>query len=334
PQCKAPLRCIGDTPKPVNQTRDRITQETRDQLEDALDREPSNPDCASTQPGTTPLADTCQPQRPDHTESCTLDNSFDGDTPVLLADGTTTPIRNIKIGDRVLATNPDTGRTEPHTVTHLIVGTGDKHLVDITVDTRDGPAVLTATGGHPFWDTTDREWVDADDLTPSDTLRTPDGHTVSVAGTREYQQHDTVYNLTVDTLHTYYVLAGTTPALVHNASCRTVVENQAGRFGDLDPGIPGDGLTPHHMPQAALNFLPSREGGAIVMRQSDHILTRTYGPRGRATRAAESNLSFREVLARDIWDMRRIGQSRHGDPSYFNPGIRGLLSYYRRIGIM
>ncbi|WP_035740195.1 RHS repeat-associated core domain-containing protein, partial [Parafrankia elaeagni] len=103
PQCKAPLRCIGDTPKPVNQTRNRITREIRDQLEDTLDREPSNPDCASTQPGTTPLSDTCQPQRPDHTESCTLDNSFDGDTPVLLADGTTTPIRNIKIGDQVLA---------------------------------------------------------------------------------------------------------------------------------------------------------------------------------------------------------------------------------------
>ncbi|WP_456095351.1 polymorphic toxin-type HINT domain-containing protein [Parafrankia elaeagni] len=145
-----------------------------------------------------------------------VSNSFDGDTPVLLADGTTTPIADIRIGDRVLATNPDTGQTEPHTVTALIIGTGDKDLVDITVDTPTGPATLTATAGHPFWDTTDHEWVDAEDLTTSDTLRTPDGHQVPIASTHDYHQHDTVYNLTIDTLHTYYVLAGHSPVLVHN----------------------------------------------------------------------------------------------------------------------
>ncbi|MER5217634.1 hypothetical protein ABT063_45765, partial [Streptomyces sp. NPDC002838] len=142
----------------------------------------------------------------------------------------------------------------------------------------------------------------------------------------------TVHNLTVTDTHTYYVLAGATPVLVHNANCKVVVENQAGRFGDMDPGVPGDGLTPHHMPQDALGHLPRNDGGAIVMTHADHALTRTYGARGRATKAAEAGLPFRTVLARDIWDLRRIGQQQYGDPGYYNKGIQDLLAYYRSIG--
>ncbi|HEV7935717.1 MAG TPA: RHS repeat-associated core domain-containing protein [Actinomadura sp.] len=116
------------------------------------------------------------------------------------------------------------------------------------------------------------------------------------------------------------------------AACKVVHENDAGRFGDLDPGVPGDGLTPHHMPQAAAEFTSRRDGGAIVMTHADHTLTRTYGPKGRVTKAAEAGLPFRTVLSRDIQDLRRIGQVQHGDPSYFNPGITKLLAYYRSIG--
>jgi RHS repeat-associated protein len=118
------------------------------------------------------------------------------------------------------------------------------------------------------------------------------------------------------------------------AAYKVVHENDAGRFGDLDPGVPGDGLTPHHMPQAAAGFTSRDDGGAIVMTQADHALTRTYGARGRVTKAAEAGLPFRTVLARDIQDVRRIGQIQHGDPSYFNPGITKLLAYYRSIGML
>ena len=51
------------------------------------------------------------------------------------------------------------------------------------------------------------------------TLRTDDGATVIVTATRQYAQHARTYNLTVDDLHTYYVLAGETPVLVHNSNC-------------------------------------------------------------------------------------------------------------------
>jgi RHS repeat-associated protein len=118
------------------------------------------------------------------------------------------------------------------------------------------------------------------------------------------------------------------------AAYKVVHENDAGRFGDLDPGVPGDGLTPHHMPQAAAGFTSRDDGGAIVMTQADHQLTRTYGAKGRVTRTAEAGLPFRTVLARDIQDLRRIGRVQHGDPSYFNPGITKLLAYYRSIGML
>ena len=116
------------------------------------------------------------------------------------------------------------------------------------------------------------------------------------------------------------------------AAYKVVHENDAGRFGDLDPGTPGDGLTPHHMPQAAAGYTSRDDGGAVVMTQADHTLTRTYGTKGRITKAAESGLPFRTVLARDIHDLRSIGQTQHGDPTYFNPGIKKLLAYYRSIG--
>ncbi|MCK9903998.1 DUF6531 domain-containing protein [Frankia sp. Cpl3] len=69
PQCKAPLRCIGDdTSKPLDQTRGRINQELRkelrDQLEDTLDQNTPQENCATTTPGITPLDDLCDQQPP------------------------------------------------------------------------------------------------------------------------------------------------------------------------------------------------------------------------------------------------------------------------------
>jgi hypothetical protein len=148
-------------------------------------------------------------------DSCQA-NSFDGATHVLMADGSTKPIRDVDVGDQVLATDPETGRTEAREVTHLIVGEGLKSMVAVTVDTPGPDGVLLATSGHPFWDATDRQWVDAGELTDQDRLYTPDGQLLPVADVRSFDRVQTVYNLTVDGIHTYHVLAGETPVLVHN----------------------------------------------------------------------------------------------------------------------
>ncbi|WP_420119254.1 Hint domain-containing protein [Micromonospora sp.] len=155
-------------------------------------------------------------------------NSFTGDTKVLMADGSHKPIRDVKLGDKVLATDPTTGRTAPRVVTALIVGSGTKQLVDITV-TMGGPQgsraeTITATAGHPFWVADQQQWREAKDLKPGYTFETADHGPAAVAGTRLRTQPEIVHNLTVDTLHTYYVIAGKTPVLVHN--CGPVPNNR------------------------------------------------------------------------------------------------------------
>jgi hypothetical protein len=146
-------------------------------------------------------------------------NSFTPSTPVLLADGTSRPIQDIHIGDRVLSTDPVTGTTGAEPVTATITGTGVKRLVDVTA----GTATVTATDGHPFWVADLREWVDAGNLRAGQWLRTGTGTWVQISRTQHRSESATVHNLTVARHHTYYVLAGNTPVLVHNAACDPVV---------------------------------------------------------------------------------------------------------------
>ncbi|MFJ6459760.1 polymorphic toxin-type HINT domain-containing protein [Streptomyces sp. NPDC091387] len=140
-------------------------------------------------------------------------------TGVLMADGTTKDIDKIKIGDKVLATDPETGETKAERVTRTIVTENDKWFNELVVSTPDGDKKLTATYEHPFWSPSAKGWVPAGELTEGMTLLTAGGTTVRVADNRAYGSHARTYNLTIDDLHTYYVLAGETPVLVHNSNC-------------------------------------------------------------------------------------------------------------------
>lgn len=77
------------------------------------------------------------------------------------------------------------------------------------------PAHLTTTFHHPFYDKTQAAFVEAADLHPGDLLQTPTG-TAQVTAVHLFHAHTTTYDLTIGTLHTYYVEAGSTPVLVHN----------------------------------------------------------------------------------------------------------------------
>jgi RHS repeat-associated protein len=151
-------------------------------------------------------------------------NSFTGDTRVQMADGSTKRISDVRIGDRVKATDPTTGRTAAEPVTDVITGSGEKALTEITVDT-DGSAenrtgTVTATDGHPFWVDSQHRWVDARDLRAGWQIDTGDHGPVTVVAVSSWIQPDVVYNLTVDTLHTFYVVAGDSDLLVHNGGLR------------------------------------------------------------------------------------------------------------------
>ncbi len=149
---------------------------------------------------------------------------FPAGTKVLMADSGTRRIETIHPGDTVLATDPATGRTAARKVSRLIITDGDKHFDELTITTPDGPRKLTATYEHPFWNPSAHQWVEARDLTPGTTLLSTHRTTVRVKANRAFDQHTRTYNLTVDDLHTYYVLAGETRGLVHNSTtpCPTV----------------------------------------------------------------------------------------------------------------
>ncbi|WP_406316751.1 polymorphic toxin-type HINT domain-containing protein [Streptosporangium sp. NBC_01639] len=193
-------------------------------------------------------------------------NSFVAGTKVKLADGTYKAIEKIKPGEKVLATDPATGKTEPKLVVAAFSGVGYLGLVQITVDTDgrkgDATGVILATEHHLFWDTEDRTWVRADQLTSADNLRTPDGKTLDVVTTARQPNHPTVHDLTVADHHTYYVLAGTTPILVHNCHEVAVDTNAisdaltGGRSADVDAAL--NGRSPVISPTAYNELL---EGG-------------------------------------------------------------------------
>lgn len=109
-----------------------------------------------------------------------------------------------------------------------------------------------------------------------------------------------------------------------------VVEGGAGSFKDLrNRARNNDNLTPHHMPQDKLNFLPRDEGGALVLPFRIHAKTRTYGYPGSVAAKADAGKTFREVLNADIRDVRNLAQRFYGDRTYYNSGLQGLLDYYR-----
>ncbi|MGH3349225.1 MAG: polymorphic toxin-type HINT domain-containing protein [Nocardioides sp.] len=148
--------------------------------------------------------------------SCPLRNSFTADTRVLMGDGTTKPISKVKRGDRVAATDPVTGKKGSRKVTALIHHAGPHGVVTVTL--KDGSHVK-GTDEHPFWVVNEGKrggWVDAGDLRTGDKLRTSAGTVVQVSAVKVRRAHIAAHNLTVDGLHTYYVLAGDTPVLVHN----------------------------------------------------------------------------------------------------------------------
>ncbi|MEU9994643.1 SpvB/TcaC N-terminal domain-containing protein [Streptomyces sp. NPDC050848] len=264
---------------------------------------------------------------------CPLPNSFLPETEVVMADGSAKPIEDVGLGELVLATDPESGRTEAKPVTHLIEGAGAKNLVKVTVDV-DGEkgsrtASVTATDEHPFWVGEWKRWVDAADLRAGMWLRTDTGDHVRVTAVTAWTAKQRVNNLTVADLHTYYVRAGASPVLVHN--CKgTLKEGDAGGFGDLTrKGAPGDDLTAHHMPQNALGHLPRNEGGALALPTKIHEKTRTFAGRGNGTKAADAGKPFRQVLAQDIRDVRGLARSEYGSTRYYNQGLGDLMTYYR-----
>ncbi|MEU8286703.1 DNRLRE domain-containing protein [Micromonospora sp. NPDC048905] len=206
-----------------------------------------------------------------------LSNSFVPGTLVLMADGSTKPIEAVELGDQVLASSPETGETEAKPVTRLIRGEGERDLVDVAVavdGAADGEtADITATAGHPFWVEDEQRWIEAGQLIAGDQVVSSDGRELSVVSTRRWTEHATVYNLTVDDIHTYYVLAGTTSVLVHNCTPDAGAMHKSA----TDPlnGKAGDSAASRayqkHMGRPNTSLIPLRSGKDRVG-MSNHLI--------------------------------------------------------------
>ncbi|MGW5778309.1 polymorphic toxin-type HINT domain-containing protein [Streptomyces sp. NPDC003863] len=156
-------------------------------------------------------------------------NSFLGETPVVMADGSTRPISGVRIGDLVLAADPDSGERRGMRVSSTF-----RHKTTDLVEVRlaDGSMVVT-TPGHKVH-VVGRGWTLALALRPDDLVIGADGTAAHVASVRDRDERAalTVYDLTVEGLHTFFV--GTRGAtsrsvLVHN--CLNLLTHESATAG-------------------------------------------------------------------------------------------------------
>ncbi|WP_406204350.1 polymorphic toxin-type HINT domain-containing protein [Kitasatospora sp. NBC_01560] len=246
---------------------------------------------AGDAPSTEPSASKAEVDSGSAAPSC---NSFPAGTQVLMADGTVKPIEQVVDGDVVMATDPQTGETAPETVTTTITTPDDKDFTDLTLAGES--TVITSTHHHPYWSETRKQWVDAGELTVGEELRKPDGSTSVVRSVRNYLDAVVTHNLTVDRVHTYYVVAGATPLLVHNCNGANVHLSEVGADGragvayaEVSPQVLADAKarTIGSEPSQGKRNAPAefiKLGGGNAGWSKGHLIGRQFGGSGKDLR--------------------------------------------------
>ena len=122
-------------------------------------------------------------------------------------------IENIKAGDKVISTDPETMETAPKTVLETYIRE-DSKLIHLVIN---GEEIVT-TETHPFY-VNNRGFVNAGELIVGDELLDVNGNVLLVENfdVELTDEPVTVYNFQVEDFHTYYV--GECRLLVHNANC-------------------------------------------------------------------------------------------------------------------
>ncbi|EHR52036.1 Protein of unknown function (DUF1557) [Saccharomonospora marina XMU15] len=164
--------------------------------------------------------------------------SFTGETTVLMADGSRKPIEDVKVGDWVIATDPETGEQVAKRVTHVFVHN------DTVIDLVVAGDVITTTEDHPFWSATDQRFERADQLSPGEQVLGAEGQVITVSGLRLGTARDGLaYNLSIEGIHTYHI--GQNDILIHN-DCLTALRDWSSRryhFGNVQFQLDKSGLS-------------------------------------------------------------------------------------------
>ena len=129
------------------------------------------------------------------------------------------PIEEIKIGDEVYASNPESGQIGIKKVVNVFQKQTNvlRHIITETEE-------IITTEEHPFW-VENKGWSEAENLMPGDLLRLQNGETTRVIET--FDEHlstlITVYNFEVEDWHTYFI--GSEKVLVHNKCSLTKIKD-------------------------------------------------------------------------------------------------------------
>jgi RHS repeat-associated protein len=150
-------------------------------------------------------------------------NCFPAGTSVDTADGKK-PIEQVKVGDKVVAHDLTTGKSELRTVT----GVFHKQADDLLTITADGKQ-LHVTPQHGFW-VVDKGWTAAGQLVTGDRLLRRDGTPTTVTAITQHHGPVTVYNLSVEGDHDFY--ASDVDVLVHNCALSGPGADTAERIGN------------------------------------------------------------------------------------------------------
>ena len=227
---------------------------------------------------------------------------FVAGTQVLMADDSTKPIEQIKVGDWVLsrADGDKNGKVEAKQVKQVFVK-DVAHTLKLKLSS--GEEVET-TGGHRFY-TEDKGWLKAKEFGLGTSIVTRAGPSVQVlaATAKAHEKPVPVYNFEVEDNHTYFV--GSSEMWAHNQQG----PYRGGLHGTTKLPV-NDGLDSHHMPADSISPVDRDAGPAIQMEPVDHRRTASWGSSAAAQRYRQQQLDlinqgrFDDAIQLDIDDVQ------------------------------
>ncbi|MCQ4087548.1 polymorphic toxin-type HINT domain-containing protein [Saccharibacillus sp. JS10] len=137
-------------------------------------------------------------------------NCFTAETKVKTDQGEKN-IEDVQIGDKVLSKDENTDEVTYKQVTAIF-----NHETNEIYSIHVGDQIIESTYNHPFW-VVGKGWVFVKDLKTGDLLEQSDGKTLEVGNIEVQQRQTTVYNMTVEGFHTYFVSG--LGIWVHNDEC-------------------------------------------------------------------------------------------------------------------
>lgn len=246
-------------------------------------------------------------------------------------------IENIKAGDYVWSANPEIHEKALKKVNKIFVRETDS-IIRLSIN---GEKIET-TEEHPFY-VEGRGWTEASSLKEGDEVRTADGSVAAVEATESIKLSEPVkvYNFEVEDFHTYYV--SEQKVLVHN-TCAITAKNvsvHVGKSGDtkyivgaykdvkaVEKMLNIEGMDAHHVGQGAVmkklvDNYDYKTAPTISVFKEGHTIR--LGEKGTISKNTKGITSVRQLLARDIRELRRVY------PDIPNSALRELITMNKKM---